>query len=191
MKNAVAIAAAVLLFFVLSNQAENTYVNDADYASLGTEGLFCAIRGESMLSHSFAMKPHKGIPIAVRVEKVPARKTDAVTGATQTVPERTRKNAMKKEKAPKEKTQQKDTTKHEKSKGKYHVIVASLNNATDARVEAERLQEKGYADVKVLESVTRCRVSIGGYENQAEAYKKINEVRRIPGMETAWVYTQE
>ena len=190
-KNAVAIAAAVLLFFVLSNQAENTYVDEADYASLGTEGLFSSIKGESMLSYNFSAKKKREIvPVAIREEKVPVRRPDATTGATQTVPARKQKDSttVVPKKMQKEKSPQKSK---EKKKGKYHVIVASLNTASDAKIEAERLQKKGYPDVQVLESATRFRVSVGGYESQADAYKKTNEVRRISGMESAWVYTQE
>ncbi len=192
-KNAVAIAAAVLLFFVLSNQAENTYVDETDYASLGTEGLFNAIKGESMLSHNFSTKK-KIIPTAIREEKVPARKPDATTGATQTVPAKRQKDSttVVPKKAQKEKAPQKNKAeKQEKKKGKYHVIVASLNTANDAKIEAERLQKKGYQGVQVLESATRYRVSVGGYESQSDAYKKTNEMRRVSGMESAWVYTQE
>lgn len=43
-KNIVAIAAAILLFFLFSIPVENTYLDDAEYASLGSTGLFDAIK---------------------------------------------------------------------------------------------------------------------------------------------------
>lgn len=46
--NAVAIAVAVILFFFLSVPVENTYVDKGNYASLGTDGLFEAIRSQSL-----------------------------------------------------------------------------------------------------------------------------------------------
>ena len=46
-QNAVGIAAAILLFFLLSVPVENTYMDDASYASLSAESMFDAIRGRS------------------------------------------------------------------------------------------------------------------------------------------------
>ena len=47
-RNVVAIAAAVCLFFVLSVPVENTYMDDANYASLGSISMFDAIRNQSV-----------------------------------------------------------------------------------------------------------------------------------------------
>jgi cell division protein FtsN len=42
---------AVMLFFALSSPVENTYVDNGNYASLGTDGLFDAIRSQSLLAN--------------------------------------------------------------------------------------------------------------------------------------------
>ena len=47
-RNAVATVAAVLLFFVLSIPVENTYIDEASYASLGSTAMFDAIRNQSV-----------------------------------------------------------------------------------------------------------------------------------------------
>lgn len=49
-QNAAAAVAAVLLFFILSVPAENTYIEETNYASLGSASLFEAIRSQSMAS---------------------------------------------------------------------------------------------------------------------------------------------
>lgn len=204
--NAAAVAAAILLFFLFPTQVENTYINDADYASLGTEGLFSAIRNQSMLSNSLSKETrttatsartqtHKPqtkkkaaiTPVSVRVEKVPAKRTDAVTGATTPVKQKQEKTSTKP--APKEKGTKE--TKKQGKQNKFHIIVASLNSAKDAQAEAERLQKEGYTRAQVLTSDKRFRVSIGSFDNEAEAYKKTNETRQTPGMESVWVYTQK
>ena len=207
-RNAAAIAAAVLLFFLFSTQVENTYMDEADYASLGTEGLFSMIKDQSMLSNSFATESGKVKtettapkgkqsvttkakptvkPVAVRVEKVPSKKTDATTGATPVTPAKKEKSQTKPEK--KENAPKKDK---ETKKGKrFHIIVASLNTEGDARAEAERLQKKGYTDAQVVTADNRFRISIGCFDSQSEAYKRTNEVHKTPGMEAAWVYTQK
>jgi outer membrane biosynthesis protein TonB len=46
-----AAAVAIVLFFALSTPVENTYVDNGNYASLGTNGLFDAIRSESLLAN--------------------------------------------------------------------------------------------------------------------------------------------
>ena len=46
-RHAVGVAAAILLFFLLSVPVENTYMDDASYASLSAESMFDAIRGRS------------------------------------------------------------------------------------------------------------------------------------------------
>lgn len=47
-EHAVGIAAAILLFFILSVPVENTYLDNASYASLGAETMLDAIRSKSV-----------------------------------------------------------------------------------------------------------------------------------------------
>ncbi|WP_341460113.1 SPOR domain-containing protein [Phocaeicola barnesiae] len=49
-QHAISVAAAILLFFILSTPVENTYVDEANYASLGSTSMFDAIRGESIVT---------------------------------------------------------------------------------------------------------------------------------------------
>ena len=50
-QHTVGLAAAILLFFMLSIPVENTYMDDASYASLSAESMFDAIRGRSVATH--------------------------------------------------------------------------------------------------------------------------------------------
>ena len=50
-RHAVGVAAAILLFFLLSVPVENTYMDDASYASLSAESMFDAIRGRSVATN--------------------------------------------------------------------------------------------------------------------------------------------
>ena len=77
LSNAVAVAVAAILFFVLSVPVENTYIDKGNYASLGTDCLFDAIRSQSVAaswSVESAVEPQKAkhpvMPVAVKVEKV-------------------------------------------------------------------------------------------------------------------------
>ncbi len=94
--NAVAVAVAVILFFFLSVPVENTYVDKGNYASLGTDDLFDAIRSQSLATTLVAVptkpqQPQKKSngkanipnnqntlkPVAVKVEKVAKTETSA------------------------------------------------------------------------------------------------------------------
>ena len=87
LSNAVAVAVAVILFFALSVPVENTYIDKGNYASLGTDCLFDAIRSQSMattLNARIEDAPQKAksaqvAPVAVKVEKVaqPAKVEEA------------------------------------------------------------------------------------------------------------------
>lgn len=60
--NAVAVAIAVVLFFFLSVPVENTYVDKGNYASLGTDGLFDAIRSQSLATTLQPFLPDRSNP---------------------------------------------------------------------------------------------------------------------------------
>ena len=87
LSNAVAVAVAVILFFALSVPVENTYIDKGNYASLGTDCLFDAIRSHSMATSLNAKsedapqqsKKAQVVPVAVKVEKVaqPAKVEEA------------------------------------------------------------------------------------------------------------------
>ena len=94
--NAVAAAAAVILFFFLSVPVENTYVDKGNYASLGTDELFSAIREQSLaatyvspITNNQQQDNKKNLkPVAIRVEKVakPVVETASTTQPIATAP---------------------------------------------------------------------------------------------------------
>ena len=66
-QHTVGIAAAILLFFLLSVPVENTYMDDASYASLSAESMFDAIRGRSAATNLLCDE--------VDAEQVPVKRT--------------------------------------------------------------------------------------------------------------------
>lgn len=190
LKNAVAVAAAVILFFILSVPVENTYVSEANYASLDSYSLFDAIRNQSAAS-SITTEPQNNTrhrsqaknnvntlrPASVRTEKVaPAKKKIQPAPASKAEPK-------KQTVAPRPEASQAASR-----KGCY-VIVASLPNEADAQREAQRLQGKGFKDAEVVESQGRYRISVARYTQASDAYKKIQDLKKTAGFESAWVYT--
>lgn len=201
-RNAVAIAAAVCLFFILSVPVENTYMDDANYASLGSFSMFDAIRNQSVAtsiqttapqstSQKTAQKQQKKKrvrnnvntlkPVAVKTEKIAA--VPAVKKETQP--------AVKKVSAAKPAAAPAPAPSTATSKKKAYIIVASLTTDSDAQKELKKLQQKGYKNCKVLESDGRFRIALDGYASSGEAYKKVQELRNQEGFKNAWVFTSK
>ena len=85
MRNAAAVAAAIILSVLISVPVENTYIDEGNYASLGSDGLFDEIRDLSLVTTLFTAdveqdhvtKKRKSLrPVSVRTEKV-GKKVDS------------------------------------------------------------------------------------------------------------------
>lgn len=187
--NAVAVAVAAVLFFILSIPVENTYVDKGNYASLGTECLFDAIRTQSMattLTSASGKSPQmqKTIkPIVVKEEKVaPVAKVEET--AKETVPAA---KVMKKETVKAQPT----TPKTVLPRKKYHIIVASLATSADAQKMLHDFQQKGYDNVSVVEGGGRFRISLYQYTNKNEANQKLGELKQEEAYKAAWIFTSK
>lgn len=202
-RNIVAIAAAVCLFFVLTVPVENTYMDDANYASLGSISMFDAIRNQSVATSiqttpktavaQKAVKKQTGEkrvrnnvntlkPVVVKTEKiaaVPAAKT-AVTKTT------TAKVETKAAKSSKQ-----ASTQPAASKKTAYIIVASLPTSNDAQRELKKFQQKGYKNCQVLESNGRFRIALDSYATSGEAYQKVQTLRKQEEFKSAWVFTSK
>ena len=204
MKNAVAVAATILLFFLFSVPVKNTYIDETSYASLGSAGLFDAIRNQSAASSVLSPisqvaqekeKPQgqkKQVKNNVNTLKPVAVKTEKV----ETLPETKQiARATKKETKVSVASQKKETVKTvpaSKKNGKVsHIIVASLTNATDAESVVESLKKKGYTEAQTVISQGRYRVSLYQYADKADAYKKVQELKSLKDFASAWVFTSK
>lgn len=200
--NAVAVAVAVVLFFFLSVPVENTYVDKGNYASLGASGLFDAIRSQSWATTQVALpdapqhpqKNGKGNtairnnqntlkPVAVKVEKVAKEEKPAVTkpvekpATTQPAP---------KTAAPAKQPETTQTATPAKAKG-YCIIVSSLANDRDAQQALKEYKQQGYNGAFVIEGNGRYRLALYRFDDQAAAYKKLNELKKESAFKNAWV----
>lgn len=208
-KNIVAVAAAVLLFFLFSVPVENTYMDDAEYASLGSAGLFDAIRNQSMASSiiaSPASKPQaksqkqeqktvkrKYIKNNINTLKPVVVKTEKVSAAPAKPVKRTEAELAEKPEVEKKQTPApaKVPEKAPKEQAGYYVIVASLTTMDDAQQEVKQLKQKGYKNAQVLESNGRFRVAINHYDKQADAYKQVKSLKSDAKYASAWVFTSK
>lgn len=202
-RNIVAIAAAVCLFFVLSVPVENTYMDDANYASLGSISMFDAIRNQSVAT-SIQTTPHTVVaqkavkkqtgekrvrnnvntlkPVVVKTEKIaaaPAAKTAVAKTATAKTETKTAKSSKQ------------VSTQPAAGKKTAYIIVASLPTSDDAQRELKKFQQKGYKNCQVLESNGRFRIALDSYATSGEAYQKVQTLRKQEEFKSAWVFTSK
>lgn len=206
LQNAVAVAAAVILFFILSVPVENTYVEEADYAALGSAGLFDAIRNQSLVAntlqksnqHTQQKKVRNNVntlkPVKVKTEKVAAPQATSAKVTAQASGKSVEKQTpsqtpVQKKSAPASQASASQTTGKSSGNKGYYIIAASLTTAADANRQAEIFRKQGYKDVEVLESAGRYRVSLGHYTNQAEAYRQTETLKKEKAFSQAWVFS--
>ena len=208
--NAAAVAVAAILFFVLSIPVENTYVEKGNYASLGTECLFDAIRSQSMATTllSEPKEPQRNkvnvTPVAVKVEKV----APLVVEVPKEAPKKVETKVEVKVEAEKEirevakvetvKDKKKVTpiskpvTVSNKVSGKsFHVIVASLPTLSDAEKILKGYKLNGYSEATIVEGNGRFRIALYSFTDKVSASKKQNELKQIDAFKDAWVFTSK
>ena len=199
-EHAVGIAAAVILFFVLSVPVENTYLDNSSYASLGAETMLDAIRSKSMATTSLETKDIKQNnatnrrnnvntlrPVAVKSVKVEKAEPKA-SKEVKALPAVAKKEVVKTEavKAETKGTKEVQKSKSSQNKGMF-IIVASLPTMQDAEKELAKFKKQGYEEATILTSDNRYRIALYSYTDKSKAYEKINELRKDEQFKTAWL----
>lgn len=199
-EHAVGIAAAVILFFVLSVPVENTYLDNSSYASLGAETMLDAIRSKSMATTSLETKDIKQNnatnrrnnvntlrPVAVKSVKVEKAEPKA-SKEVKASPAVAKKEVVKTEavKAETKGTKEVQKSNTVQNKGLF-VIVASLQTMQDAEKELAKFKKQGYNEATILASDNRYRIALYRFTDKSKAYEKINELRKDEQFKTAWL----
>lgn len=199
-EHAVGIAAAVILFFVLSVPVENTYLDNSSYASLGAETMLDAIRSKSMATTSLETKDIKQNnatnrrnnvntlrPVAVKSVKVEKAEPKA-SKEVKALPSVAKKEVIKAESVKAETKSTKEVQKSNSSQNKgMFIIVASLPTMQDAEKELAKFKKQGYEEATILTSDNRYRIALYSYTDKSKAYEKINELRKDEQFKTAWL----
>ncbi|WP_321480207.1 SPOR domain-containing protein [uncultured Bacteroides sp.] len=202
LRSTVAVAAVVIMFFMMSTPVENTYVGKENYAQLLPTDLFRTIKKESVAttpvktakdnsSKSIRTNKTKAInqtkvkPIIVKEVVVPQKKNsteilDKLETATK-IGKTTHSIELTKETPKNIAAQKKD--------GSYHIIVASSIGSKDAEKYAQKLRAQGYPEAKVLTGTGIIRVSLMSLSDRSEAGKQLSIVRQKENFKNAWVFT--
>ena len=159
--NAVSVAAAVMLFFFLSTPVDNTYIEEENYASLGNISVFEQVKNASLLTTLMETPAKAEAPIA---KSAPVKAKAPVA-----------KPAPVKAEAPVKRT------------ATYNIIVASVTAESDAQTAIDGFATKGYPGAYLIKGGGRFRIALKGYNTEAEAYAKVNELKQNALFKDAWV----
>lgn len=199
LNNAVAVAAAVIMFFMLSTPVANTYVEPESYASLGSTGWFEQIRNRSFATTivndvQVPLQKKKQVPKLIHEEKIILTNKN-VSEAKPSID--VKKIVVEKSVKQSETKQSPDVTSKETSpkvvpvpnKKQYHIIVASVKNRADAEKTIKDFENKGYPGATVIESDGRVRVALISGFNKEELDNQVLQLRKKDIFKNAWILT--
>lgn len=173
LRNAVAMIAAVALFFFTSIPVENTSIENENYAQLLPMELFERIEKQSVAV----------TPVVMTQAKPTARVTSSKNHTASATPAVTRPIAVKEIKVAKETT----AAPTKPIESNYHIIVAGGIAMKDAEAMAQKLRSEGYANAKALNKEGKVRVSILSYTTSEEATLQMLQLRKNEAYTSAWM----
>lgn len=173
LRNAVAMVAAVALFFFMSTPVENTYVEKDNYAQLLPTDLFEKIEKQSVAMTPVTIEQ----PSTRKLVTAAAPKREVATRTTVTKPISVKEVKVAKASEPSVKPLD----------NSYHIIVAGGIALKDADKMAIQLRDQGFAEAQVLNSNDKVRVSIMSFATGEEATKKMLELRKNEAYKNAWM----
>ena len=164
-RNAVAVAAAIVAFFFIATPVANS--------DLGTQTM-------SQLQHSILYKLIPQDTTLPAVEPVISETVDAKPVAAEPV-------ADKKSAA----VDTKKTVAETKPAVTYCIVVASQVKLSNAEKYVEKLKSNGYPNAEVYISNNIVRVISAEFTSEAEAYRELNKMNMHEEFYEAWVYKKK
>ena len=158
-RNAVAVAAAVLAFVLTTTPVSNSETSNKSVSHLNNSILFGKMPKGSSLTE---------IDLTKEQTKLVAEKTDSL------VP-------------PKAIEAKKDTTETKQTAVSYCIVLASYVSKKNANAFVERLHKEGYAEAEVFIRNNVTRVVYGRFKTENAAYNKLRSIRGDKDFDEAWI----
>lgn len=187
-RNVVATAAAVLLFFLLTTPVSN----DNPEVVSKSQVMLPVIAKDSNARSSEKLNQQQVKDAILHIQESEdttselqksakeAPKAEEVTGNVDTASE------SKAETAPEPKTETAPEPKAEEIR--YCIVLASQVSQRNAEEFVTLLQKKGIHDARVYLNHNTRRVICGSFQTEAEAYKQLHHIHQMQDLEEAWVY---
>ena len=164
-RNTVAVAAALLAFFMMTPHIDNS----------GQSGV-----NMSQMSLPIMMKDVPTVP-AKKLDAPSLKDTIAKHDTVTAVP-----SAMEEKAAPA--ADAIEATPEPQSSTTYCIVVASQVSQANAEAFVNKLQQEGLKDARVYIYNNIRRVICGSYATEAEAYRQLQDVHQHENLRDAWVY---
>jgi cell division septation protein DedD len=160
-RNTVAVAAAIIAFFLMSTPVINS--------DLGTRTM-SHLQGN--IIYKLMPKDSNVIPADPVKDTIPTKnvQTSPVSKKEDTTPKQAEESANAK---------------------RYCVVVASQVRKSNAEDFVEQLHRQGYPEARIYIYKNVVRVLCGEYDTEAEANSKKQKLNQKPGFEEAWVYKKK
>lgn len=160
-RNAVAIAAAIVAFFVMVTPITNSNLQTQTMSQL-----------QSKLFHKLMPKDSNVTPATPVVENTHSPQPTKPTNPTQ----------------PTKPTQPTNPTQKPEISQPYCIVLASQVKQSNAEYYVEQLHKQGYKDAAVYIHNKVVRVIYGAYASESEAYQQLNKLNNKEEFSEAWVY---
>ena len=177
--NAVGVAAAIIMFFLLSTPVDNTYIEEENYASLGNISVFEQVKKESVLT-TLMEKMHAPEVAPAEVKAEPALAEAKVVEPAPVV-----ESVPVVEVAPAPVVAPVPVV--VKKVATYNIIVASVPAESDVKSTIEDFAQKGYPGAFLVKGNGRFRIALKAFDTETEAYSHVNELKQNPMFKDAWV----
>ena len=70
----------------------------------------------------------------------------------------------------------------------YCIVLASHVTRKNAEIFIDKLSERGYKGAEIYEHNNVTRIVFGQYDNQADAYKQLQNITKVKDLSESWVY---
>ena len=160
-RNAVAIAAAVVAFFIMVTPVSNSNLQTQTMSQLQSRLLYKLMPQDSNMT--------------------PATPNDQTTQSNQN-------NQNNQNNPSSQNTQNTQSTPTAQPAQPYCIVLASQVKQTNAEYYVEQLKKQGYEEVSVYIHNKVVRVIYGAYATEAEAYHQLNKLNNKDEFSEAWVY---
>lgn len=177
LRNAVAVAAAVIAFFLITPPVQNAH------APMGDE----AAQQSAMFAQ---LLPQAQPEASVKEETAPAMKEEAAPAVHADVPKAEAKTEPEAA-SPAKASQEAQASAPAKAQGAYCIVMASHVAKTNAEAYVKQLKAEGYEQAEVYIYNKVVRVVYGHYKSEAEAYNELRTVRGNRHFEQSWVYKKQ
>lgn len=171
-RNAVAIAAAVVAFFLMATPVLNSDLGNQAMSQMNSNLLY------KLMPKDTNVTPAQPV-VAVRSEKATSPQV------SQPAPDHSSHQPESRAEDATEQTQPDATRQHA---GSYCIVVASQVRKSNAELFVKQLHQQGYTDAEVYIHNDVVRVICGVFDTASEAYSRLNKMNDKEEFFEAWVY---